>query len=141
MVKKWSSAGSHFRKWGYQPVADICRFSFWKLLRYLANIKTLFCSATKSFSCKKCLKFEIVYESSIYTKMGVVFVCLSVGTWRGNGNPNPYTDLDEILLTHPHVFKEGFGASITLVFYPACAWGIENPIGWRTHFFLQNKRC
>jgi len=21
--------------------------------------------------------------------------------WRGNGNPNPYTDLDEILNAHP----------------------------------------
>jgi len=36
--------------------------------------------------------------------MGVqMFVCLSVGVWRANGNPNPCTDLDEILHTHPHL--------------------------------------
>jgi len=29
--------------------------------------------------------------------MGVqMFVCLFVGMWRANGNPNPCTDLDEI---------------------------------------------
>jgi len=33
--------------------------------------------------------------------MGVqMFVYLSVGMWRANGNPNPCTDLDEILHTH-----------------------------------------
>jgi len=30
--------------------------------------------------------------------------------WRANGNPNPFTDLDEILHTHPHMSKEGVGA-------------------------------
>jgi len=39
--------------------------------------------------------------------------CLSVGMWRANGNPNPHTHLDEILLTHPHMSKEGFGAGLT----------------------------
>jgi len=33
--------------------------------------------------------------------------------WRANGNPNPCTDLDEILHTHPHLFMEGFGAGLT----------------------------
>jgi len=33
--------------------------------------------------------------------------------WRAHGYPNPCTDLDEILLTHPHVSKEGFGAGLT----------------------------
>jgi len=37
--------------------------------------------------------------------MGVqMFVCLSVGMWRANGNPNPCTNLDEIL---------GFGPGLT----------------------------
>jgi len=33
--------------------------------------------------------------------------------WRANGNPNPCTDLDEILHAHPHLFKEGFYAGLT----------------------------
>jgi len=33
--------------------------------------------------------------------------------WRANGNPNPWTDLDEILYAHPHLSKEGFGAGLT----------------------------
>jgi len=54
--------------------------------------------------------------------MGVQkFVCLSVGMWRANGNPNPCTDLDEILHTHLHLSKEGFGAILTPA--PAWAWG------------------
>jgi len=30
-----------------------------------------------------------------------MFVCPTVGMWRANGNPNPCTNLDEILHTHP----------------------------------------
>jgi len=40
-------------------------------------------------------------------------VCLYVGMWRANGNPNPYNNLDEILHTHPHLSKEGFGPGLT----------------------------
>jgi len=32
--------------------------------------------------------------------------------WRADGNPTPCTDLDEILLTHLHLSKEGFGAGL-----------------------------
>jgi len=28
--------------------------------------------------------------------------------WRANGNPNPYTDHDEILQAYLHLSKEGF---------------------------------
>jgi len=42
-----------------------------------------------------------------------MYVSLSVGMWRVNGNPNPCTDLDEILQAHPHLFKEGIGAGLT----------------------------
>jgi len=46
--------------------------------------------------------------------MGVqMFVCLSVGMWRANGNPNPCTDLDEIFHAHPLLSKEGFGPGST----------------------------
>jgi len=38
---------------------------------------------------------------------------LSVGRWRANGNPNPCTHLDEILHTHPRLYKEGFGLGLT----------------------------
>jgi len=41
-----------------------------------------------------------------------LFVCLSVGMWRANRNPNPCTDLDEILHTHPNLSKEGFGPGL-----------------------------
>jgi len=33
--------------------------------------------------------------------------------WRANGNPNPCTDLNEILYEHPHLSKEGFDAVLT----------------------------
>jgi len=33
--------------------------------------------------------------------------------WRANGNPNPCTDLDELLHPHPRLSKEGFGAGLT----------------------------
>jgi len=43
-----------------------------------------------------------------------MFVCLSVGMWRANGNnPNPCTNLDEIFYAHPYLSKEGFGAGLT----------------------------
>jgi len=48
--------------------------------------------------------------------MGVqmfLFVCLSVGMWRANGNPNPCTDRDEILHAYPNLSKEGSGAGLT----------------------------
>jgi len=59
---------------------------------------------------KICLLIMYIY---IY-KMGVqMFVCLSVGRWRSNGNPNPCTNLDEIFHAHHHLSKEGFGAGLT----------------------------
>jgi len=33
--------------------------------------------------------------------------------WRAYGNPNPCTDLDEILHAHPHLSKEGLSAGMT----------------------------
>jgi len=33
--------------------------------------------------------------------------------WKANGNPNLYTDIDEILHVHPHLSKKGFGAGLT----------------------------
>jgi len=33
--------------------------------------------------------------------------------WRANGNPNPCTDLDEVLHTHSYLSKEGFDAGLT----------------------------
>jgi len=33
--------------------------------------------------------------------------------WRANGNPNPCTDLDEILHAHHHLSIEHFGAGLT----------------------------
>jgi len=38
-----------------------------------------------------------------------MFVCMSVGVWRANGNPNPFTHLDKIL----QLCKEGFSAVLT----------------------------
>jgi len=35
------------------------------------------------------------------------------------GNPNPYTDLDEIFYAYPHLSKEGFIGGLTP------AWGLE----------------
>jgi len=47
--------------------------------------------------------------------------------WRVNGNPNPCTDLDEILHTHPHLSKEGFGLGLTPAPLIPWAWGPETP--------------
>jgi len=57
----------------------------------------------------------MIWTSSIFCiyKNGRADVCLSVGMWRANGNPNPCTNLDYILHTHPHMPKEGFGAGLT----------------------------
>jgi len=38
---------------------------------------------------------------------------MSVGMWRSDGNPNPFTDLDKILHSHPCLFKKGFGPVLT----------------------------
>jgi len=59
---------------------------------------------------------SILYYLSIFSlyKNGLTDVCLSVGMWRANGNPNPCTDLDKILNAHPHLFKVGFSAGLTL---------------------------
>jgi len=60
-----------------------------------------------------CLIFYL-YILSLYIKMGVqMFVCLFVGMWRANGNPNPCTDLDEIFHANPLLSKEGFGPGLT----------------------------
>jgi len=54
-----------------------------------------------------------------------MFVCLSVGMWSANGNPNPCTDLDEILHTHPHLLKEGLGLGLTTAPSPPGPGGLE----------------
>jgi len=53
-----------------------------------------------------------LHLSSVYEN-GHTDVCLSVGVRRANENPNPSTDLVDILHTHPHLCKEGFGAVLT----------------------------
>jgi len=45
--------------------------------------------------------------------------------WRANGNPNPCTNLDEILHTHPHLCKEGFGPGFTPAPSPPGPRGLE----------------
>jgi len=40
--------------------------------------------------------------------------------WRAIGNPNPCTDLDEILHAYPHLSSEGFGAGLTPT--PSPSW-------------------
>jgi len=58
--------------------------------------------------------------------MGVqMFVCLSVGMWRANGNPNPCTDVDEIFLAHPHFSKEGVGAGLIPAPFPLKLGGLK----------------
>jgi len=52
-----------------------------------------------------------------------MFVCPSVGMWGANGNPNPCTDLDEILHTDPHLSKGGFGPGLAPALGPPGPWG------------------
>jgi len=54
-----------------------------------------------------------------------MFVCPSVGMWRANGNPNPFTDPDEILHPHSSLSKEGFDAGMTLPLPPLGLGGLE----------------
>jgi len=65
---------------------------------------------------------EFVFEkfiSSVFCLLIYIYrngrtdVYLSVGMWRANRKPNPCTDLDKILNTHPNLSKEGFGAGLT----------------------------
>jgi len=58
--------------------------------------------------------------------MGILMlVCMSVWYVRANRDPNPRTNLNEILQTHLPLFKEGFGASLTPSSLPGWAWGPE----------------
>jgi len=58
--------------------------------------------------------------------MGVqMFVCLSVGMRRVNGNPNHCTEFDEIFYAHPHLSKEDFGAGLTPAPLPPGPGGLE----------------
>jgi len=68
-----------------------------------------------------------------------MYVSLSVGMRRANGNPNPWTDLDKILHTPP---QKGFGSALTLALPPEP----EGPEtlkagGCILENCLQNKRC
>jgi len=66
-----------------------------------------------------------------------LFVCLSVGMWRVNGNPNPFTDLDEIFHVNGHLSKEGLGAGLT----PSpWAWGGPKTLKAEGHIFKMLSR-
>jgi len=58
--------------------------------------------------------------------------------WRANGNPYLCTDLDKILHTHPHLSKEGFGASITPAPPPPGSGGLK-PYKLKDTFFYKTK--
>jgi len=87
-------------------------FRMWNRKIRFEYFKTIFCSLFM-FKIKCWNQFWRVRPTllfkSIYIKMGVqMFVCLSVGMWRANGNPNPCTDLGEILHAHPHLSQGRF---------------------------------
>jgi len=54
--------------------------------------------------------------------------------WRANGNPNPCTDLNEILQAHPHLSKEEFGAGLAADPYTRLGLGIMNPFKLKDTF-------
>jgi len=58
---------------------------------------------------------------------------------RANGNPNPCTDLDEILHTHPHLSKEGFGLGLTPATSPPGPQGLET-LKPEEHIFKMLRR-
>jgi len=64
-----------------------------------------------------------------------MYVSLSVGMWRANGNPNQYTYLNEILQAHPHLSKKGFGAGLTPDTSSAWTWGGLKPFKLEETFF------
>jgi len=57
--------------------------------------------------------FKVLLFCCLLSKNGCTDVCLSVSLsvslWRGNGNPQSCTNLDEILHAHFHLSKKGFG--------------------------------
>jgi len=76
---------------------------------------------------------------SLYINLGLqIYASLSVGMWKGNGNPNPCTELDKI------VYAQGrFWCSFDPGHIIPWAWGPET-LTAEGHIFencLQNKRC
>jgi len=65
-----------------------------------------------------------------------MFVCLSVGMWRANGNKKPCTDLNQILHTHTHLSKEGFGLVLTQPPHPP---GPRGPETLKAELFTKQK--
>jgi len=61
--------------------------------------------------------------------------------WRANGNPNPCTDLDEILHTHPHLSKEGFGPGLTPTPSPPGPRGLETLKAAKDTFLRCSAGC
>jgi len=73
--------------------------------------------------------------------MGVqMFVCLAVGMWRTNGNPNPCTDLNEIFHAHPYLSKKGFGPDLTPPPHPLGLWG-SKPYKLKDKFLRCSAGC
>jgi len=61
--------------------------------------------------------------------------------WRANGNPNPCTDLDEILHTHPHLSPRKVLVQVWPPPLTPWACGGLNPISWRAHFLNCSAGC
>jgi len=107
-----------------------------KVLRAIKTYKQI----PNSIWANKSIYYFIIFFFFLFIKMGVqMYVSLPVGMWKANGNPNPCTDLDEILHPHPHLPKEGFGEGLTPSPSPL------GPGAWNSdrHIFencLQNKR-
>jgi len=60
--------------------------------------------------------------------------------WRANGNPNPCTDLDEILHAHRHLSKEGFGRDLPPAPSPPWALGGPKTLKAEGHIFKMLSR-
>jgi len=59
--------------------------------------------------------------------------------WRANEDPNPCTDLDEILHAHHHLSKAGFGAVLTPCPLPRLGLGNLKPYNLKDTFFTKQK--
>jgi len=111
--KFWPGSGQFFVAWAGlgQP------FKFRKFPLKM-SIFSIFCPSGQ----KKSLR---VKSESTQVKGGLASYLLRVKSklglgqgpsllWRANENPNPCYDRDEILNTHLHLSKEGFGAGLIL---------------------------
>jgi len=91
-----------------------CKTGEIKRWKILAN-RDIHWIITSYFLHSPCSFWEIIIYIYKNRRTDVcLLICMSVGMWKANWNPNPCMDLDKTLHSHLHLSKEGFGTVLTL---------------------------